>query len=110
MSKVLDLPICRCRPSVDVVPFSECRNNLSAYITRVRETHRPILITQNGRAASYLVDCESMDALFDQIDLSRDIEISRREFANGKGIPSDEVFREMDELIKGWATEKRSVS
>ena len=51
-----------------------------------------------------------MDALFDQIDLSRDIEISRREFAEGKGIPSDEVFREMDELIKGWATEKRSVS
>ena len=35
--------------------------------------------------------------------LSRDIEISRREFAEGKGIPSEEVFREMDELIKGWA-------
>ncbi len=51
-----------------------------------------------------------MDALFDQIDLSRDIEISRREFAEGKGIPSDEVFREMDELIKGWAKEKRAVS
>ena len=53
MPKVLDLPISRCRPSKDVVPFSECRNNLSAYITRVRETHRPILITQNGRAATF---------------------------------------------------------
>ena len=110
MPKVLDTPIRRCRPSEDVVPFSECRNNLSTYIGRVRETHRPVLITQNGHAASYLVDCESMDTLFDQIELSRDIEISRREFAEGKGIPSDEVFREMDELIKGWATEKRSVS
>ena len=39
---------------------------------------------------------------------SQDIEISRREFAEGKGIPSDEVFREMDELIKGWANEKRA--
>jgi hypothetical protein len=39
-----------------------------------------------------------------------DIEMSRREFAEGKGIPSDEVFREMDELIKVWANEKRSVS
>ena len=74
MSKTNDLTINRCRPSEDVVPFSECRNNLSAYITRVRETHRPILITQNGRAASYLVDSESMDNLFDQIELSRDIE------------------------------------
>ena len=99
MSKTNDLTINRCRPSEDVVPFSECRNNLSAYITRVRETHRPILITQNGRAASYLVDAESMDNLFDQIELSRDIEISRREFAEGKGIPSDEVFNRLHEKL-----------
>ena len=102
MPKVLDMPIRRCRPSEDVVPFSECRNNLSTYIGRVRKTHRPVLITQNGRAASYLIDAESMDALFDQIDLSRDVEISRREFAAGKGIPHEQVMREMDELIQGW--------
>ena len=99
MSKTNDLPISRCRPSEDVVPFSECRNNLSAYITRVRETHRPILITQNGRAASYLVDAESLDNLFDRIELSRDIEISRREFAEGKGIPNDTVFDRLHEKL-----------
>ena len=99
MSKVLDLPIHRCRPSEDVVPFSECRNNLSAYIARVRETHRPILITQNGRAASYLVDAESLDNLFDRMELSRDIEISRREFAEGKGIPNDVVFDKLHEKL-----------
>ena len=102
MPKVLDMPIRRCRPSEDVVPFSECRNNLSTYIGRVRKTHRPVLITQNGRAASYLIDAESMDALFDQIDLSRDVETSRREFAAGKGIPHEQVMREMDEMIQGW--------
>ena len=90
MSKTNDLPIRRCRPSEDVVPFSEYRNNLSAYINRMRETHRPILITQNGRAASYLVDAESMDDLIDQLDLSRDIEISRREFAEGL-VPMDDT-------------------
>ena len=99
MSKVLDLPISRCRPSEDVVPFSECRNNLSMYITRVRETHRPVLITQNGRAASYLVDAESLDNLFDRIELSHDIEISRREFAEGKGIPNDTVFDRLHEKL-----------
>ena len=107
MPKVLDMPIRRCRPSEDVVPFSECRNNLSMYIGRVRETHRPVLITQNGRAASYLVDCESMDALFDQIDLSRDIEISRREFAEGNGIPHEQVVRETREMLDRWFAEDR---
>lgn len=105
MSKTNDLPISRCRPSEDVVPFSECRNNLSAYITRVRETHRPILITQNGRAASYLVDAASLDALLDREELSRDIDISRREFAEGKGIPHEQVMQEMDNLVQGWMRE-----
>ena len=104
MSKVLDLPIRRCRPSEDVVPFSECRNNLSAYITRVRETHRPVLITQNGRAASYLVDAESLDELFDRIELSRDIEISRREFAEGKGTPNDAVFDRLHKKLLAMRT------
>ena len=111
MQKVLDTPIRRCRPSEDVVPFSECRNNLSTYIGRVRETHRPVLITQNGHAASYLVDCESMDALFDQIELSRDIEISRREFAKGKGIPQEQIERETRAMLDRWFKEdKRKVA
>jgi prevent-host-death family protein len=99
MPVVREMPIRRCRPSEDVVPFSECRNNLSMYITRVRETHRPVLITQNGRAASYLVDAKSLDELLDRIELSRDIEISRREFAEGKGIPQERVDRESLEFL-----------
>ena len=77
------------------------------YIGRVRETKRPLLITQNGHAASYLVDCESMDALFDQIDLSRDIEISRREFAEGKGIPHEQVERETRKMLARWFEEDK---
>jgi prevent-host-death family protein len=107
MTKVRDMPLRRCRPSEDIVPFSECRNNLSMYIGRVRETHRPVLITQNGRAASYLVDVKFMDDLFDQVDLSRDVEISRREFAEGKGIPHEQVMQEMDEMIQGWIEEDK---
>ncbi|MBO4709867.1 MAG: type II toxin-antitoxin system Phd/YefM family antitoxin [Kiritimatiellae bacterium] len=99
MPAVREMPVRRCRPSEDVVPFSECRNNLSHYITRVRETHRPVLITQNGRAASYLVDAESLDELLDRIELSHDIEISRREFAEGKGIPQDVVFNRLHEKL-----------
>ena len=106
MPRTLDLPINRCRPSEDIVPSSECRTNLSTYIARVRETRRPILITQNGRAASYLVDAELLDNLFDQMELTRDIEISRREFAEGKGIPHEEVMRSIDNLLESWKREE----
>ena len=106
MPKTLDIPLRRCRPSEDVIPFSECRNNLSTYIARVRETRRPVLITQNGRAASYLVDAEFLDNVFDQIELARDINISRREFAEGKGIPHEKVMHKIDELLARWKHEE----
>ena len=99
MSAVRELPVHRCRPSEDIVPFSECRNNLSAYMGRVQETHRPILVTQNGRAASYIINASDFDDLMDSIELSRDIEISRREIAEGKGIPHAQVMAEMEDLI-----------
>ena len=105
MTNTLNMPLRRCRPSEDVIPFSECRNNLSTYIARVRETRRPVLITQNGRPASYLVDAEFLDNVFDQLELARDINISRREFAEGKGIPHEEVMRKMDEILERWTRE-----
>ena len=99
MTNLLERPIRRCRPSEDIVPFSECRNKLSAMIERTRKTHRPILITQNGRAASYLVDAEKFDSITDKIDLYEDVMISRQQIADGKGIPGEVVFKEMHEMI-----------
>ena len=46
--------------------------------------------------------------LTDSIDLAQDIKISRREIAEGKGIPHAQVMSEMDALINRLATgEKR---
>lgn len=108
MANLVDMPIRRCRPSEDIVPFSECRSNLSAYISRTRETRRPILITQNGRAASYLVDADSLDAMMDCLELSKDIEISRQEIAAGKGIPHEQVIQESLEMLSKRFSKKKA--
>lgn len=97
----------RCCPSKDIIPFSECRNQLSAIFAQVHKTRRPVLVTQNGRAASYIIDAEEYDALNDKIDLYEDIAISRRELAEGKGIPGDIVNKEMHELICRVASKRR---
>lgn len=92
MTMTAELPIRRCRPSEDTIPFSECRNNFSAIIAKANTTRRPILVTQNGRAASYIVDAGAFDDLMDRIELSSDVELSRREIAEGRGIPNELVF------------------
>ena len=39
------------------------------------------------------------------IDLSQDIATSRREFAEGKGIPHEQVVRDTREMLRRWADE-----
>ena len=41
----------------------------------------------------------SLDELLDRIELSQDIEISRREFAEDKSIPQDVVFNRLHEKL-----------
>lgn len=95
MPPVLTSPIRRCRPSEDTVSFSECRNNFSSFIAKTKETHRPILVTQNGRASSYIVDAGDFDDLMDKLDLWNDVAISRNQIASGKAIKNDEVFNKL---------------
>ena len=59
------------------------------------------------RPSEDVVDAESLDALLDGIELSRDIEISRREFAEGKGVPHEQVMRETREMLDRWLEEDK---
>ena len=59
------------------------------------------------RPSEDAVDAESLDALLDGIELSRDIEISRREFAEGKGIPHEQAMRETREMLDRWLEEDK---
>ena len=59
----------------DIMPFSECRNNLAGCFSRVRETHRPLIVTQNGRASTVLISAEDFDPLMDVFLLSRTVRL-----------------------------------
>ena len=99
MPMIAELPIKRCRPSEDIVPFSECRNNFSSFIAKASKTHRPILVTQNGRAASYIIDAGDFDNLMDRIELSRAVALSRQQFENGEFIPHEKVMQNMQDML-----------
>ena len=104
----------RPKMSEDVIPFTEYRRTLSECLERTKRTHRPLFITQNGRATTVVMNIaeyEQREDLIsqcqthlDRVNLSRDVEISRREFAEGKGIPNDVVF---DRLRKKLMAMKR---
>ncbi|MCC7170796.1 MAG: type II toxin-antitoxin system Phd/YefM family antitoxin [Planctomycetes bacterium] len=51
------------RIAEDVVPINEFKTNASKLINRMKETQRPMIITQNGRASAVLLTPEEFDAL-----------------------------------------------
>jgi len=96
----------RPRLDEDVVPFTEYRRTLNACFARTAKTHRPLVITQNGHATSVVINIDDFETTWDEIEryrareeLSRAIEISRRQFEEGRFTPNDEVFDEMEKML-----------
>ena len=90
------------RPKLDedVIPFSEYRQNLTRYFKQTQETHRPILVTQNGRAATIVMNVADFEdtwkvweTLRDQIEMRSDIEAGIRELDAGEGLSHEEVVK-----------------
>ncbi|MBQ0032357.1 MAG: type II toxin-antitoxin system Phd/YefM family antitoxin [bacterium] len=99
----------RPKMSEDVIPFTEYRRTLSDCLERTKRTHRPLFITQNGRATTVVMNISEYEqhediisqcqSYLDRANLSRDVAISRREFAEGKGIPARKVFADIRERL-----------
>lgn len=99
-------PLERPRLDEDVVPFTEYRRTLNACFARTSRTHRPIVITQNGRSTGVMMSVADFERTWDEIEtwrnraeLSRSIEISRREFENGEFITEEEAFAETERML-----------
>ena len=86
--------------SEDVVSFTECRGKLGEYFEKTRRTHRPIVVTQNGKPTSVIVsisDWEPLSASWENeqriaTQVLEDLRISEEQFARGEFHSNKEVF------------------
>ena len=75
----------------DVVPLSEFRNSLTECIARTRRTHRPILVTQNGKSATVMFSVEDFERMRETFEIAEDIRISEAEIERGEVLTTAEV-------------------
>ncbi len=78
-------------PSEDIRPLSEFRAHTAAFVQRVRETKRPVILTQRGRSAAILLDVGEYEALIDKLELLQDIQVAEKQIEKGEGIPHSRV-------------------
>lgn len=89
------------KPSEDVQPVSAFRANAASFIDQVRDTKRPLILTQHGKSSAVLMDVEEYEALIGEVELLRDIRQSRGEIAEGEGVSHAEVAQRLKDRIEG---------
>jgi antitoxin YefM len=83
------------RPTEDIQPLTAFRANVASFVDQVRQTHRPLVLTQHGRSAAVLLGASDYESLVDELDLLRDIRGAELQIDAGRGIPQDEVERRL---------------
>ena len=96
----------RPRLDEDVVPYTECRQTLADCMARTRRTHRPVLITQNGRAATVMMDVSDFENAWDTWDMMRErseltesVGLSRKPFERGEFISHKDGMAKIRKML-----------
>lgn len=82
----------------DITSVTEHRQNLREHLDRVKRTGRPLFITANGEAEAVVLSPMAFDALMEQVELAKSLEVLDRSMAEvraGRGRPLKEAVREI---------------
>jgi len=93
------------RPTEDIQPLTSFRANAASFIDQVRETGRPLVLTQHGRSTAVLMGAADYEELIEELETLRDIHISERQIAEGDTKSNEDARREILEFVKARASE-----
>ena len=82
--------------SEDVLPIDEFTAQASSVFRRVRNTQRPVLITENGRPAAVLISPEEFDTLRERERFLAAIEEGLADADAGRVIDDEALDRELE--------------
>jgi len=83
----------------DIRPISFVKANAANMLDQVNETHRPIIITQNGEAKAVLIDTESYDSMQNAIGILKLISMGEKDVKNGKVTEQNSFFSAIENKI-----------
>lgn len=93
------------KPTQDIQTLTAFRANVASFVDQVRRTRRPLVLTQHGQSAAVLLGAADYEALVEELEVLRDISISERQLADGKGIAHEQVRAELLDIVRRRATE-----
>lgn len=84
---------------LDIIPVTDLRQDAAAALKRVRNSKRPVVITQRGRAAAVILSVEAYEQREHERELLRLFARGEQEIAKGEGYELASVLTEADRLL-----------
>lgn len=86
--------------STDIKPITYLKSHSADMLKQVNETHRPIVITQNGEPKAVMQDPESYENMRNAIGMLKLISQGEDDIRKGNTTSQDEVFSELEALLE----------
>ena len=84
----------------DIKPITYLKNRAADVLQQINETHRPVVITQNGEPRAVLQDLESYENMRDAIWILKLISQGEDDIKQGKVKSQEQVFADIEKRVK----------
>ena len=81
--------------SQDIVSLSDFKNKASKMLNEIRRSRRPVVITQNGKAAAVLISPSDYDLLSEQVRFVDAVKRGLADVQNGRIISDSDLGKEL---------------
>lgn len=85
----------RLKLHTDIKPVSEFRANAAELIDQVRESGRPLVLTQRGHSAAVVLDVGEYERMVEEIELLSDVRTAVRQIDAGEGLTNRDAKAEL---------------
>ena len=75
----------------DIQPAADLQSRGEGLLRQVKDTRRPVVLTQEGRGTAVLVDIATYQSLLEELDLLRDVHRGLADVEAGRVVPHDEA-------------------
>ena len=86
--------------STDIRPVTYLKSKAADLLKQINETHRPVIITQNGEPRAVLQDPESYENMRNAIGMLKLISQGESEIRDGKSKSQENVFKDIENVLK----------
>ena len=79
----------------DIKPLTEFRANAANFVKQVKESKRPLILTQHGKSTAVLIDVAEYQAMIEKLELLQEVQVAEQQIIDGKYLTDKEVEKRL---------------